>query len=1328
MKASIIFFGLYLMMAWCMPVYAEVVTDGSVGAIKNLSGQMNISQSLGKTEGNNLFHSFKTFNIGSSESATFTGADNLKNVISRVTGGDTSMINGLLKSTVGNANFYFINPAGVTFGASARVDVPADFHVSTANALPFNHGGEFNASLALPNTLSIADPIGFGFVGKQNGDISVVASQLDFKPGTSVSLTAGNLIINASAKLSHQSGGKGGDLQLYAVGNSAAEVKLTHFINKALSGQLTITGSSLDVSGNGGGYLQLNAGDIGMNDSTLYAHNTGNKNASSEQGINIVANNLTVDYGAIRANTLGKGQGGNVTATLSDQFTMTNWSGFGAKVGGQDGLHPAQGNIGNIKVNAKTITADNSVITSVVLPGSTGRGADIDVTANQIILNGLGAIGNFADWGDAGNITIKADEILNSGVIISSAIGYGNSGNITIDTIHLNNGGDIDGSTSGTGHAGNIAINANDILIDGFGSTIKSNANSTEENAGDAGMIAIKAKTLGLSNLGMILSNTKGSGNAGKISINADAIKIDGLGSQISASAYPNSTGKAGSINLDANETLDILNRGLLQAGSDGTKSAGNITLKAKAITLDQGLIFNDTTGVSDDGSVGTILIQGNKLTLSNVSYISAGTTGSGDAGHIAVEVDDTRLDKSTIISSGFITSSGNSGTIAITGNQLSLLNGSSITSYGFEMANAGHINIAETESIDVNNSGILLSASGKGNAGSISITTDKLSLANSSYIDANNSDGEGGSVNLQAKSFSLIDGANISTNTRGLGNAGNITVNADDMIIDRQGNASLTGLSSTSLVQGINNKSGNIAVTVNDKLSLLGGGIISTSTLSDLGDAGAVNIKAGNLLMNGLGESTSSAKIWIPKTDPLNPNATPIVETKVILLPRPISPGISSDNFFSSGHAGTVNVTANNLNITDGGVISSDTLASGDANTVTVTANTLNMTSNGSISSNTSGAGKAGDISVNATTLTMDHAVIKATAEENSTGRAGVITVNATQSLNANHLATINSSTFGRGKAGDVTVIVPNLFLDNNAEISALAGTNSSGQTGNVNVTATNALLVAGQGKISIKNDATVANPSTINAGMITVSSSDISLKDSAITAESTGNVDAGNIFTNFSHQLNMDSSLITTSATDGNGGRVTVNGGKLINLQDSGFLTSVIEATGNGGDINVNAGIMVMKTGVIQANAQSGTGGDIGLNLKALIPSYDSLTKGGPQVVWQPKLPGFNVIQAASTSGVSGAINLASPQFNISGALSGLDASSLVLPVVNRNPCQGAASGSSLVRGGKGGVPITEAKAVFVAPMTVSSSLPDSVSLPQPSRDKPTCAALPQ
>ena len=61
---------------------AEVVTDGSLGAVQHFSGQFEIGQQLGSTVGNNLFHSFAQFNLQQGESATFTGDAALKNVIS----------------------------------------------------------------------------------------------------------------------------------------------------------------------------------------------------------------------------------------------------------------------------------------------------------------------------------------------------------------------------------------------------------------------------------------------------------------------------------------------------------------------------------------------------------------------------------------------------------------------------------------------------------------------------------------------------------------------------------------------------------------------------------------------------------------------------------------------------------------------------------------------------------------------------------------------------------------------------------------------------------------------------------------------------------------------------------------------------------------------------------------------------------------------------------------------------------------------------------------------------------------------------------------------
>ncbi|MEZ5673216.1 MAG: filamentous hemagglutinin N-terminal domain-containing protein, partial [Thiotrichaceae bacterium] len=88
---------------------AEIITDGSLGAKVTLSGsEMQITPDLGQQLGSNLFHSFQDFNLSAGEIATFSGANSIQNIIARVTGGHPSMIDGTLRSTIPNADLYFL--------------------------------------------------------------------------------------------------------------------------------------------------------------------------------------------------------------------------------------------------------------------------------------------------------------------------------------------------------------------------------------------------------------------------------------------------------------------------------------------------------------------------------------------------------------------------------------------------------------------------------------------------------------------------------------------------------------------------------------------------------------------------------------------------------------------------------------------------------------------------------------------------------------------------------------------------------------------------------------------------------------------------------------------------------------------------------------------------------------------------------------------------------------------------------------------------------------------------------------------------------------------
>ena len=76
---------------------AEIITDGSLGLAIDLTGpDYAVTSDLGQIHGSNLFHSFQEFSIQSGESATFSGPDGISNIISRVSGGNSSTINGML--------------------------------------------------------------------------------------------------------------------------------------------------------------------------------------------------------------------------------------------------------------------------------------------------------------------------------------------------------------------------------------------------------------------------------------------------------------------------------------------------------------------------------------------------------------------------------------------------------------------------------------------------------------------------------------------------------------------------------------------------------------------------------------------------------------------------------------------------------------------------------------------------------------------------------------------------------------------------------------------------------------------------------------------------------------------------------------------------------------------------------------------------------------------------------------------------------------------------------------------------------------------------------
>ena len=161
----------------CFPVAvtAQISPDGSTSTTVDTNGNVSTIEG-GEEAGGNLFHSFSDFSVLNGNEAYFNNAANIDNILSRVTGGNVSNIDGLIRAN-GSANLFLINPAGILFNGGARLDLGGSFYGSTADSILFPQGVEFSASNPVAPVLTIDAPIGLN-LRNEPGSIAVNNSNM----------------------------------------------------------------------------------------------------------------------------------------------------------------------------------------------------------------------------------------------------------------------------------------------------------------------------------------------------------------------------------------------------------------------------------------------------------------------------------------------------------------------------------------------------------------------------------------------------------------------------------------------------------------------------------------------------------------------------------------------------------------------------------------------------------------------------------------------------------------------------------------------------------------------------------------------------------------------------------------------------------------------------------------------------------------------------------------------------------------------------------------------------------------------------------------------
>ncbi|AUB35001.1 Large exoprotein involved in heme utilization or adhesion [Nostoc flagelliforme CCNUN1] len=238
---------------------------------------------------------------------------------------------------------------------------------------------------------------------------------------------------------------------------------------------------------------------------------------------------------------------------------------------------------------------------------------------------------------------------------------------------------------------------------------------------------------------------------------------------------------------------------------------------------------------------------------------------------------------------------------------------------------------------------------------------------------------GNAGNIIIDSGSFSLRDGAQFIASTLGQGNAGNVTVRAQDAV-SLADNASIL---STVEAGGVG-KGGNIDINA-ATLSLIDGAQLVTATREAFDTQPAGEGNAGNINVNVTGAVDIAGK----KNDGFVSGISSSVETGTV------------------GNGGNITIDSGSFSLRDRAQIQASTSGQGNAGNVTVQArDAVALADNGSILSTveSGGVGKGGNININAATLSLiDGAqLVTATREASATqpagqGDAGNVNVNVT-------------------------------------------------------------------------------------------------------------------------------------------------------------------------------------------------------------------------------------------------------------------------------------------------------------------------------------------
>ena len=676
-------------------LHADVIRDGTIGpgvSVQPSGPNFEIPENSGELQGANLFHSFREFSLTQNQSATFTGTSAVQNIIGRITGGDASHIDGLLRSTVPGANLYLMNPHGVIFGEHAQLDVRGAFHASTGKELVFADGAVFTAELdgGVP-ILSPTLPEQFGFLGPSAAPIELFGSTL--RSAHDVTLSAGTVALHDGARIDTTT----------ETALAAADITLTGIEGVSLAG----------LAGNGSG-------------SGLDA---GTQSDGAAGSIRIEAPLIELRDGAwMAAGTTGPGNGGALLLAAGERLSLSGQDGQGMSSTLRAPTE-GDGHAGTIRLDAPYIEFGDGAYATTATAGA-GNGGELLVNATtQMVLSGKDS--------DGLGSHLRAD---------TTAGGQGGTIRAAAPMIEIRDGAYITANTEGTGNAGDILVTATQQLTlsgtddERFGASLQ--ANALRESDGAAGNILAAARVIELQDGAFIQSNTAGSGDGGNLQITAtERLRLtgtddNGFGSGLETTA--SGTGRGGTLHVEA-PVVELQDGAFFRSDTAGSGLGGALRVSAsERLTLsgtnDHGLGSSLTASAHERGDSVGIEIEAAEIMLTDGASIESTSVGTGDAGLIDIKAGDTLFVNRSSISTRTLTAAG--GNIDIRVNGLTHFKDSEIsTSVRSGPSGGGNIAV-NSDGLIVNRSRIIAQADA-GNGGVIQLSANRILTTADSIIDA---------------------------------------------------------------------------------------------------------------------------------------------------------------------------------------------------------------------------------------------------------------------------------------------------------------------------------------------------------------------------------------------------------------------------------------------------------------------------------------------------------------------------------------------------------------------------------------------------------------